>query len=102
MRKLVVLGLLSCASPSFSSQLCFHDGGFVCCYPGPPCDIYLPVGWIGFQTGQIGPSSCSSDASYYAFLTLSSSPADPYVNSGEIPSDGRLYLWNVGPPSEGP
>ena len=29
-------------------------------------------------------------------MTLSASDEDPYLNFGEIPSDGRLYLWNVG------
>jgi hypothetical protein len=55
------------------------------------------MAWIGFQTDSTGSLACRDFENVtFAAVTLSASDEDPYLNIGEIPSDGRLYLWNVG------
>ena len=70
-------------------EVCINDPRVIEC----PQGFSYPVDWIGYST--------EGDPCFQHFgedwvpmaLTLSSSSIDPYANEGEIPGDGRLYLW---------
>lgn len=97
MRILMLLTLVCVAAPATGAELCLSTppvGGYYCCGGFPPCDFLAPMDWIGFRTDA---APCQDfELGAYAALTLSTSLHNPYLNTGPIPSHGRLYLWNVG------
>jgi hypothetical protein len=91
---LFLLAATFAAAPASGGELCFDDGRYWCCQWPQPCDVVVPMPWIGFRTDSAACADSMPWAS--AAVSLSASSTNPFVNSGPVPSDGRLYLWNVG------
>lgn len=94
MRMLLLLAIVCAASPALGGELCFGYGYWNCCDTSGLCDNPPSLPWRGFRTDSVACAD-STPSGYDGVLSLSASATSPYVNSGPLPEDGRLYLWNV-------
>jgi hypothetical protein len=82
---------LATPDSSGAEELCFTNwASHLPCYPD---DIAFLLSYTGFST-EASPCVGQAPEDIYR-ATLSTSPTDPYVNSGPLPPDGKIYLWNA-------
>lgn len=82
-------------APAFGAEMCFRDTYYYCCryFNCCVCDYVAPVRWVGFRSDS---AACEDWPQFSEIaVSLSASSTDPHVNTGPLPSDGRLYLWNL-------